>query len=520
MSNCEKCLTTSYDILGQIISILDVTTDVIVCVGFYQKGRMAFFGISLTIICLALIAYDVAFVGRFSREKYGGDIALFICLLPVTPLMPFIFYFADTRESPLSKLIENYCCGFNIQMENPYIPDDASKLRKFMEEKIEKHFGFIIEALVEAFPQAILQMIAIVVYHEANVIAIISILLSMLSMASKSFIFSVALASNMKQLVFNWLCAITDFFGIFMAVSWVWYEPTHADADYISDAFVMFKTIWFYKLYICVFPMIGIISVGIHCAAMYEAIEELSTKINNICIIICGSICSFLLVTFLWVCGIIASVLVFEILGWTFLAGTLWALGTDRFTYNKNSLQFWYTLVGWINSAKQHRVGNRYKGCISFTKKQDQMMRLCCVNKILTNHKPFPKDNQLQKYLSDNKVKNQYMEVTMNGIRNNTKKRKNSEFLKKFWHSFYGIAFEEMSYNFRHANYRKDRIRWGFILFGTGLISFFVGPIYLLSRFINLFFPIFIVLYLYFGYNVNIWNTQYVDQFQVVMITV
>ena len=30
-----------------------------------------------------------------------------------------------------------------------------------MEDKIEKHAGFIIEALVEAFPQAILQMVAI-----------------------------------------------------------------------------------------------------------------------------------------------------------------------------------------------------------------------------------------------------------------------------------------------------------------------------------------------------------------------
>ena len=59
-----------------------------------------------------------------------------------------------------------------------------------------------------AFPQAILQLIAIVIYKEANIISIISILLSMLSVASKSFVFSVAFALNLKQLLFNWLCAI------------------------------------------------------------------------------------------------------------------------------------------------------------------------------------------------------------------------------------------------------------------------------------------------------------------------
>ena len=59
-----------------------------------------------------------------------------------------------------------------------------------------------------AFPQAILQLVAIVIYKEANIISIISILLSMLSVASKSFVFSIATALNLKQLLFNWLCAI------------------------------------------------------------------------------------------------------------------------------------------------------------------------------------------------------------------------------------------------------------------------------------------------------------------------
>ena len=145
---CTSFLTKLYDILGQVISILDVTTDVMVCIGFYQNDRMVFFGISLAILLLANIAYDITFVARFSRETAAGSFGLFLVLLPISPLIPFILYFTDTNERPLSEFLEENCC-FTIQMDTAYIPADASKLRKFMEEKLAKHSGFIIEALVE-----------------------------------------------------------------------------------------------------------------------------------------------------------------------------------------------------------------------------------------------------------------------------------------------------------------------------------------------------------------------------------
>ena len=505
-------------ILGQIISILDVTTDIMVCVGFYQKDRMIFFGISLSILLLALIAYDIAFVGKYSREKPAGDFALFCCLLPISPFIPFILYFTDTNQRPLSIFLMNNCC-FTLGFEAEYIPPDASKLRKFMEEKIEKHMGFIIEALVEAFPQAILQMVAIVIYNEANIISIISILLSMLSMASKSFVFSIGLASNIKQLFFNWLCAITDFFSIFVAVSWVFYKPLNDES--LINAFDLFQTIWLYKLYICVFPFIGVVSIGMHISGMYEIVEPIWRKSgHSYFAVICGGFCAFIVVTFLWICGCIASVLAFEILHWTFLAFALWALGTDRFTNEKSALQFWYTLIGWINSAKTHRVGTRYKGCVSFTKQQDKIMRICVVNHTLLKREYFPKDRQLKQYLEKNEHENQYMNVTMSGLRSHTKNKWKSEFFRKFWYRLYGLLLREIYDEYKHARTDKDRLRWGFLAFGIGLVTFIFGPIYLFSRIITLFFPGFIILYLLFEYNVNIWNTNSIDMFQIVMITI
>lgn len=52
------------------------------------------------------------------------------------------------------------------------------------------------------------------------------------------------------------------------------------------------------------------------------------------------------------------------------------------------------------------------------------------------------------------------------------------------------------------------------------ILTFIVGPMYILSRFIAMFFPWFVVLYLYFGYDTNIWMTDDIEIFQKIMISV
>ena len=146
----QSCLALVYDILGQIISVLDVTTDVIVCVQYYQNDRMVFFGISLTILLLALIAYDIVFMMNYCDErKLYKQIALFLTMLPISPLIPYILYLTVDSDSILSKCLDKNCC-FELGIYNRIYKDkNTSKLRQFMEEKVMKHLGFIVEALVE-----------------------------------------------------------------------------------------------------------------------------------------------------------------------------------------------------------------------------------------------------------------------------------------------------------------------------------------------------------------------------------
>ena len=148
-------------------------------------------------------------------------------------------------------------------------------------------------------------MVAIVIYKEANIVAIISILLSMLSVASKSFVFSIATALTMKQLFFNWLSGISDFFGIFFAVSWAFYEPNDKT---LQPAFNIIQAVWFYRLYCCTLPLIALSSILGHISAMYEWWPGGQKK--------CAILLLFVLITIVWACGIIASTVVSEIFTW------------------------------------------------------------------------------------------------------------------------------------------------------------------------------------------------------------
>ena len=147
--NNGSCLGLLYDILGQVISVLDVTTDIIVCIQYYQKDRLIFFGISLTILCLALIAYDTVFMMNHSKETHWKMVALFFTMLPLSPFIPYLMYFTANPQSKLSIWLKKFCCFKLVFDYNNWDNEDKSKLKQFMRQKISEHLGFIVEALVE-----------------------------------------------------------------------------------------------------------------------------------------------------------------------------------------------------------------------------------------------------------------------------------------------------------------------------------------------------------------------------------
>ncbi len=121
------------------------------------------------------------------------------------------------------------------------------------------------------------------------------------------------------------------------------------------------------------------------------------------------------------------------------------------------------------------------------------------------------------------------MNVTFSDLRINTNNLSNSTFLLKFW-DWYGELFRDI-WEERSDEYEKFKRTHScndcnqcclltLLSSSVAMIFLIFGPFYVISRFITLFYPVFIVLYLYFGYNVNIWYTKDIDVFQIIMITI
>ena len=116
------------------------------------------------------------------------------------------------------------------------------------------HLLFCFCLCVRVF-QSILQMIAIIYYQQPSTIGIISILMSLLSVAIKALMFSQALVFSV--FIFNWLSLVIDFFGIFCMLSWVFYNPD-SNGDITTIGYI-----WIYQALImwgicCLWFLVGV----------------------------------------------------------------------------------------------------------------------------------------------------------------------------------------------------------------------------------------------------------------------
>ena len=148
-------------------------------------------------------------------------------------------------------------------------------------------------------------MIAIVTLNEqTNVLAIISILISMFSVASKSFVFAVAASYNIKTLIWCWLCAVLDFFSIFFAASWV-FDNHEINNNEKTDGLNNFKfnligNIWFYKIIICVLPGVLYGSICCYIVGYNTATGNFTYKFDPLWDRILTRIGIIFIVTLLW----------------------------------------------------------------------------------------------------------------------------------------------------------------------------------------------------------------------------
>ena len=332
----SKWCNTIYDGLTIFISVADVSTDIIVLISYYNDDRMVFFWLSSTILLLSQIGYIVLFIisftvgdlldniGRFLSfitcgcfvckktiipccssivdavdplfDKCFGlemtfilfgyfmiciiGLIIFIMALPFGHLVGFLMYFAaskdETDDSKLSTisiwLRDNIGITKSEFKKIPIGDKILSDRAKFAIQKLNKHGGFILEAFLEALPQSILQLVSMVVYEETSSIAVISILLSMTSIMTKTLIISRGI--DWKSYIFGWLCVCSDFFNIFFLVSWIFLKNDNIPTNDFLGYFNVIAEIWCWKIIIAILPPFGAAIVGYLLVGMWYALYQ------------------------------------------------------------------------------------------------------------------------------------------------------------------------------------------------------------------------------------------------------
>jgi len=529
-----RSLGLIFDTVSAVVSLLDLCTDVIILVSWHQQNRMVFFWISVCILILAQLSYiTIFYYNHGTRNDPCHSMLSLMCTIPFAPILSFVFYLVSDSNSFLRSFIDDYLLCFNFEWtDNFYQDSNQTAQRQFLEHKLAKHLGFLMEALIEAFPQSILQLTAIVYYNEPSVISIVSILISMSSVCSKMFLLSLSIAetTRWKIRIFLWLCFVVDFIGVFFMVSFSFYTPSNA--AYAAYFTVIQRMVW-WECIIGIIPCIVIASIGCHLYWTTKWTRKTGTPLLCCCIC-CG-------VTGLWIMGLFASLLIMTVFTTFWVGFTLLFLSTfQRVWYSAEAKAFYEDTFTWIlDDAKN--VIEIESGAVLVTTRQDRIIRVCVANKVIllqqqNKHNASiswnePWNNHCDKYFWRSLCeweKDGFKNVTWSQIREvcnasaSTVKHTDSDLFgpkyATFWRSFFYFYYAIVWLDFRHDLERSrgdDKCENILGLVFSFVTLFVTGPVYIVSRWMNVLLPIIIALYLWLGGGINVFVD--IDTFQSIM---
>ena len=226
----------AHDAVTAVASACDIVFDLLMLREYYAEGRHGFFAASLGFMILAQMTYAFAFATNESfkmrNDTFRSRVLKFFAVLPVAQLVPIFWYVESLHIPRVERLLER--CGFAEQSRRRSIEEDARLDREVIDAigsesslsvpmallaKARAHGGFVMEAVVEAIPQAALQTVAALTASSVTLTASTSILLSLIVIASKSW--TVALSRHLPTMAFKAACVVADVTSAFAAIFWV-----------------------------------------------------------------------------------------------------------------------------------------------------------------------------------------------------------------------------------------------------------------------------------------------------------
>ncbi len=211
----------AFDVLTAAVSFADIVTDVFVTREFHLEEHHGFFVCSLALLLVAQCSYAFMFAGTFAPSHSAiGQFCVFTLALPFGQLVPIFTWVESLRNAAVTGFVRRLGLKPSCDAEtDSQSAADADELWSAIQSKYRSHAGFLLEAIVEAVPQGLLQTVFIVVYGKLTPLTALSLSFSLVVLCSKGWIFSYSL--HRTTFVLNSLCIAADIVGLFATVCWL-----------------------------------------------------------------------------------------------------------------------------------------------------------------------------------------------------------------------------------------------------------------------------------------------------------
>jgi hypothetical protein len=217
-------------------SVVDIATDMLVAVAFYQQGHMVFFYASVAVFAVAQLSYAFLFTGTWAAKRsVRGQVCVFLAVLPFGQLIPVFAWLESFRFAAIDQCLTALhltptaeatqvslaSTGGSAAAAAAPMRDGggADNLWTFIQRKYTAHAGFLAEAFVEAIPQGILQLVAILTLDDTAAVNVFSVLMSISVVASKGYL--VAYSIHWPSFAFNYATIAADTFNLFATATWL-----------------------------------------------------------------------------------------------------------------------------------------------------------------------------------------------------------------------------------------------------------------------------------------------------------
>ena len=283
----KKLLDTLYDGIICGFSLLDIVCDLLIAREFYVNKHYKFFYASIFIFILAQITYSVILAlslvptrkhkdyyswndNDMQRFKFFAKILLIV--FPFGQLIPLLLMVQDMYIITFTEIYGYFGYKSNLisfSKENSIDnSNNDDQISSYIKKKWISHLGFITEAIIEAVPQSILQVIFIIIHKQYNYLNMLSIIMSIIVIASKGSLLCYNI--QLKVAIFNFFAFSIDIFGIFALVSWLFCINDDINMDSNDDGYIIYgypvwklSYLYFRVLYMCMYPILFLGCIGI-----------------------------------------------------------------------------------------------------------------------------------------------------------------------------------------------------------------------------------------------------------------